>query len=124
MKISLVNINRKIFSQHVAPLGLCFIASYLKQNGGFVNLSIIDQNTENIFKAIQNTKPDIVGISSVSQNYEEAKEFADFVKAQLQIPVIVGGVHISISPTSLTDRLDNWCYGGRRREYAGVDAAI
>lgn len=106
MRFTLVNINKLHSSEVVAPLGLCFIASYLKKYGGFGDTTIVDPNTENIYAAIKKNKPDIVGVSSVTQNFEEAKKFVDFVKRELGVPVILGGVHISILPTSCPKNVD------------------
>lgn len=108
MKLGLVNINRDIFSNQnmVAPLGICSIATYLKEYGGFDNTIIIDQNVENIYSSIKRIKPDIVGISSVTQNFGEAERFANFVKQQLDIPIILGGVHISMLPSFCPKNVD------------------
>lgn len=60
------------------------------------DIRILDSNTENIYENLKST--DIVGISSVTQDFERAKRFARFVKEQLDVPVIIGGVHISTLP--------------------------
>ncbi|GAG20629.1 unnamed protein product, partial [marine sediment metagenome] len=59
----------------------------------------------NIEQEIINFKPDIVGISSVSQNYNKAIAYAKIAK-RYELPVICGGVHISMMPFSLTSDMD------------------
>ena len=49
--------------------------------------------------------PDIVAITSVSQNYERAKEYARLAKRHNKI-VIAGGIHISSLPSTLSDAMD------------------
>ncbi|MFA5357283.1 MAG: radical SAM protein, partial [Candidatus Omnitrophota bacterium] len=48
---------------------------------------------------------DIVGITCVTQNYNIAKGHAKAAKS-FGIPVIIGGIHISALPSSLTDDMD------------------
>jgi len=68
---------------------------------------IIDDNVEN---EILNFKPDLIGITSVSQNYNYAKRYAKLAKNK-NIPVIVGGVHISMLPQSLSFDMNVGCIG-------------
>lgn len=85
------------------PLGLGYIASSLRKEFGdtFVFKIIRDNLTD----AIQSFQPDVVGISSVSKNYNVAKEHARVAK-QAHLPVIIGGVHISFMPQTLTQDMD------------------
>jgi len=108
MKLALVYINRGIFCDKIAPLGLCSIASYLKQymQSSNIKIRIVDQNTENIYDSIKNVDPDIIGVSSVTQNFEDAKNFMSFAKQQLGVPLIFGGVHITTLPLSLPKYVD------------------
>lgn len=46
-------------------------------------------------------KPEIVGISSVTENYGAAMKMAQKIKEKASIPVIIGGAHISTCPESL-----------------------
>jgi anaerobic magnesium-protoporphyrin IX monomethyl ester cyclase len=60
--------------------------------------------------AVTSFKPDLVAISSVSQNFGIAKEYARIAKIY-RIPVIVGGMHISFMPRCLTKEMDVGCIG-------------
>jgi radical SAM superfamily enzyme YgiQ (UPF0313 family) len=86
------------------PLGLGYLISSLKERFGpnYAEFKIINTDIED---EIRNFKPDIVGITSVSQNYNRAKEFARIAKTY-GLPVIMGGVHISLLPTTLTKDMD------------------
>ncbi len=110
-KILLINaINPFIeVEQRYPNLGLGYLVSSSRKYFGkeTFDFKIIDRNIEN---EIINFSPDLVGISSVSQNFNLAKRYARFAKVK-QIPVIVGGVHISAIPTSLSEDMDVGCIG-------------
>lgn len=54
--------------------------------------------------------PDIVGISAVSQNYGRAVSYSSSVSRR-GIPVLVGGVHISFLPETLSPDMSAGCIG-------------
>jgi len=82
-------------------LGLGYLASALRPHFD-VEIKIVSSN---IPKAIKSFRPDIVGITSVSQNYNYAKSYAVIAK-QAGLPVIIGGMHISALPYSMTKDMD------------------
>lgn len=81
------------FCSGILPLGLASISAYLKYYGGFADISVLDANCQDIYKDF--VPADVVGITSVTQDIENATRFARYVKAQADIPVILGGVHVS-----------------------------
>lgn len=91
-RLTLVNIS-KGFERGIIPLGLISIAGYLKKYGGYQDISLLDSNCQDIYAGFKPT--DIVGISSVTQDIKRAVHFAEFVKSKYDVPVILGGVHIS-----------------------------
>ena len=102
MKILLVNAvdERDVFN---APhLGLGYLASYVREKGGFKDIKIAETN---VLEAIEKNRPDVVGITSVSQNFDIAKEIAKRAK-ELGAITIVGGVHITLLPLSLDESMD------------------
>ena len=58
-----------------------------------------------VAKELADFHPDVVGIRCVSQNYNWARKYAQMAKRQ-GLPVLMGGVHISAMPTSLSDDMD------------------
>lgn len=86
------------------PLGIGYLVSSLRKHFGEENIEfkIINDNIEH---EIKNFKPDIVGISVVSQNYNKAIAYAKIAKGH-GLPVICGGVHISMMFSSLTKDMD------------------
>lgn len=104
MKIALINAIKSIDFDlnRCISFGLCYISSYLKKYGGYNKIKIFEHNYE---KEITKFKPDIIGISSVSQNFEIAKRIAHFAKRN-DIIVIIGGPHITVLPYLLTKDMD------------------
>jgi radical SAM superfamily enzyme YgiQ (UPF0313 family) len=94
-------------------LGLAYLASSLRSHFGedYFEFKIIERGSEqDVKQQIAAFKPDIAGISSVTQNFNLAKRYAGFIK-KMGIPLIMGGVHISMLPQSLPDDVDLACIG-------------
>lgn len=85
----------------VPSLGLGYLASSLIAKGHFVE--ILDCLLENIppnnlVNIIEDKKPDILGINVFSLFFHEARETIDLVKEAFDIPIVVGGPHVSTLP--------------------------
>jgi anaerobic magnesium-protoporphyrin IX monomethyl ester cyclase len=103
MKLALVNI---LDVPEVAPTGLAYLATYLREYMGFENTKIIDTNAENVWTEIKRYKPDVIGMSSMTITYSKAMGLAKRIKQELDIPCLIGGAHISTLPSSLSDDFD------------------
>lgn len=77
------------------PLGLGYLASYLHANHVDVKIADLRHGTSRQFvKLLTEYRPDIVGISCMTPNQNEAYRVARTVKKMLNDPlVILGGVH-------------------------------
>lgn len=98
-------------------LGLAYLVSSLRSHFGdnYFNFRIIESGSESeVKKQISEFRPDIVGISSVSHNFNLAKEYTVFAAGR-NIPVIMGGVHISMLPHSLPKEAILGCIGEGER---------
>ncbi len=93
MKLALVNTDEE---SNDAPFGLCYIAAYLRKYLNFYDTVIIDK--EDTMKRIKQEKPDLVGITASSIYFSKANAWAGQIKSQFDIPVMVGGVHITSLP--------------------------
>ncbi|MBU0979033.1 B12-binding domain-containing radical SAM protein [Patescibacteria group bacterium] len=106
VKLLLINAVDKTRSvqTYLPPLGLGYLVSSLRKKYGkkVIKCKIIDDEIE---KEIKKFKPNIVGIRSVSQTYQIAKKHAATVK-KYNLPVIMGGVHITALPQTLTADMD------------------
>src|SRR4030042_2649035 len=101
--INAINPHVEVEQRH-PPLGLGYLVSALSKHFGedFFEFRIVDRNVE---KEIKQFNPAIVLISSVTQNFDIAISCASFIK-KLGIPVIAGGIHISMMPYSLGKDFD------------------
>jgi len=92
--INCINENRKraVETSH-SGLGTSYIASYIRKYGGFRDIVITETGQTVGSELVRKVNPDIVGISSVTQNFNIAQEIAKRIKKELDIPVIVGGHH-------------------------------
>lgn len=90
-------------------LGLAYLASSLRMHFPSVQLlfKIIDKNFE---KTLEEFKPDLICITSVTQNFGIACHYA-CIAYKNKIPVITGGVHLSSCPHSLTKEMTVGCLG-------------
>jgi len=89
-------------NQASSPIGFAYLASYLEKH---INIPIefsVEVDVNSVFKH----KPDIVGISSYTESYNRAISYAEQIKKTLDIPIIIGGIHISSLPESLNKCFD------------------
>ncbi|MDP8265656.1 MAG: radical SAM protein [Candidatus Aceula meridiana] len=89
------------------PLGLGYLSAVLKRRFKDMEIRIVDRDIKTVLKSFS---PDVVGISAVSQNYGKAIKMGRLCKS-LQIPVFVGGVHITLLPDSLSPAFDFGVHG-------------
>jgi len=83
------------------PLGVGYVAAYLEEHLADIEV-VLTADPEDIF----NEKPDLLGISSVSQCFKQAQAVAAQVKKEMRIPIILGGYHISTLPHKLPAQVD------------------
>ena len=101
--INAIDISKNLQTS-LPPLSLGYLVSSLRSEFGneLIDYKIIDRDVENV---IRDYRPDIVGITAVSQNYNYAIEYAKTAK-KYKLPVLIGGTHISVLPTTLTRDMD------------------
>jgi len=91
----------KGYSHSFGPLGLGYLASNVRKELKNVNIVMKESLDEIIAE-----KPRLIGISAQSENYSIAVNYAKTIKSALNIPVVIGGIHISMLPESLDDNFD------------------
>lgn len=89
------------YQRSLPPLGIGYLISYLKKNNPDVE-PIFCSRAEDILA----TKPDIIGISSATENFPHAIEVAKKIKEKSKVPIIIGGMHITSLPHKLPDCFD------------------
>jgi len=121
MKIILINPSwRFVYGQfkpaakegvNMPPLGLTYIAAYLRSNG-YRDIKIIDVEAGgyNIDDIVEYA-PDVIGFTSVTPNFESTCRMAAEIKKRLDIPVVLGGIHVSVAPVSAMENEKAFDYG-------------
>jgi anaerobic magnesium-protoporphyrin IX monomethyl ester cyclase len=103
--ISVIDTKSEIEKRY-PDLGLAYLAAQIKKYfPQQVQIKIINRN---VAAALADYQPDLIGLRSVSQNYGRAKKIAEQAHA-LGIPVMIGGVHISVLPQSLDRHMSVAC---------------
>ncbi|MFC2142655.1 B12-binding domain-containing radical SAM protein [Acidobacteriota bacterium] len=111
MKVLLINpsiAQSEVYAKYSAgapclpPLGLCYLAAVLEQNGHEVR--IVDCVAERLFPSdlnprIEEFRPEVVGVTSTTVSYEAAKKVLEVVKGtDGGVTTILGGAHMSSLP--------------------------
>jgi len=86
---------------NLAPIGLGCIAASVKKYLPDVEVVLTERPADMIAE-----KPDVIGISATTEYYYIACHWAKRFKEALDIPVIIGGIHISLLPESMTEDFD------------------
>jgi len=80
--------------------GIGYMASILRENGHqvhFIDCAITNASYSEIVRQVEKLNPDAIGITAVSAYYSEMKKLARIL-LRLKIPIILGGVHVTILP--------------------------
>ena len=106
--INAINPESEIETRYT-PLGILYLSASLKKTfpAGSFEIKLVNKNVE---KNIKSFRPDIIGITAVSQNFNHAIRHAKLAR-RYGLPTMVGGVHISIIPESLSEDMNVGCIG-------------
>lgn len=124
MKILFIYTNINGFHEDSYSFGLASIVSMAKVNGHESKVILVLKKEEyfNVFEEVERFKPQIVGFSSVSSQFNYVKEMAASIKRMdSNIIAVCGGVHPTINPAcvSESDALDAVFVG--ESEYSFVE---
>jgi radical SAM superfamily enzyme YgiQ (UPF0313 family) len=97
------------------PLGIGYVAAYLERSMPGVEVKL-SADIEEVIRE----KPDILGISSVSQCFNNALAMAQRAKRDLDIPVLLGGYHISSIPHKLPKCFDAGIIGEGEKPFLNL----
>ena len=107
LKVALISSQRD--AERVPPIGLIYLATYLRDRAGLQNdnIKVFDNNYySDIEEEVKRFNPHIIGISAMTVTYMDAVRLAAKIKQSLDVPIIVGGIHISSLPESLKKCFD------------------
>ncbi|MBS3159322.1 B12-binding domain-containing radical SAM protein [Candidatus Woesearchaeota archaeon] len=103
MKVSFISLNT--FEPIDTPLGIASIVAYCKRYIQ-VEFRLFDANFHNVLEETTRFNPEIIGITSMTNDYKKVIDFAKEIKLSLNARIILGGVHISTLPESFQDCFD------------------
>ncbi len=113
MKVALVfpPYSRKIFSENLStvdeefclapPIILAYVAAVLEQAGHRVMLldaRALNLTKEEALESLRQFSPDILGFRSETYHFHDALDWIHFLKEHLNIPVVTGGINMSLYP--------------------------
>jgi len=103
MKLALYRtfLRDKPYQYSMPPLGLGYLAAYVKPRCWYCEVRFFP-DPEEIFA----WKPDIVGISSATENFCDAMNLAGRLREEIGAKVLIGGAHITTLPHTLPDCMD------------------
>ena len=102
---------RKVRAGFFPPLALGYLAAPLikkEYEVKIIDASPMNYTNEDINKEIKTFKPDLIGISVVTANADEAYSLVNFLKKNYSnTPIILGGPHINCFPDLVFEKLSN-----------------
>jgi len=108
-----------LYAQIGFNYGVAFLSAVLKQRGHKTALLDVNEqlgyplDLERIWQDVQKFRPDLIGLSIVTNQYQYATKIARFLRERTNIPMIAGGAHVTMAPEEvLSDGLfDYACVG-------------
>lgn len=93
------------------PLGLGYIAAYLKKYGNY-NVKLVDFEAqelqiEEIKKIIDDYNPSVIGITCSTPTFSNAVKLASLCKTKSDAKIILGGAHASALPEFIIENYSN-----------------
>lgn len=88
-------------------LGIAYLSAVLKENKHEVRIfdQAIESNDQKLFELISGFNPDIVGVTVFSYCSDYASEIINQIKKQSQVPVIIGGPHVSAVKARVLEKI-------------------
>lgn len=90
------------------PLGILYIASYLREKG--IDVEIVDQNgerisNEEVVKRVVRKSPVLIGFSVVAWQARGAVELSKIIREKLpNVHIVFGGIHVTLNPIRMMQK--------------------
>lgn len=108
IKLTLIEVIRRDGIPFKDPLNLLYLASYVSRNGVLQknNIQLLCSDLDDVFASIKLHKPDVIGFSAVTPNFDYAKMLAKKIRKITNAPILLGGHHITGMPDALCSPFD------------------
>lgn len=106
MRVMLINPRFRLpIDTRTSPhLGLAYLAAVSAERGDEVFVFDADVEEESVTDAVKRFNPDIVGITANTPQVKSAWRTSVAIKAVKDVPIILGGPHVSVLPAESTQR--------------------
>ena len=88
----------------IPPEGLCLLAAIVREQGyepNIIDAAALLLNNKEVIEILKKQQPDFIGITSTTVNIYSTSKLADIIKEEFpNVPIILGGAHITIEPQS------------------------
>jgi magnesium-protoporphyrin IX monomethyl ester (oxidative) cyclase len=121
----IVLVNNPASDEGHPPLGLAYLAAYARKYSGMeLEFKVVDKEKDPL-KEIANFRPDVVGVSSVVMLMNNSVRLAEGIKERLpDVPLILGGPHITTHPYRLPRPFDIGVVGEGERTFTELITAL
>jgi len=95
------------FDEIMDPIGLCYVASAVRQAGYEVKLiQQVNSSDDVLLNEIGKFSPDLVGFTAVTANYNRTVQVAKLVKDNMDVVTVIGGIHATTDMRNVADNFD------------------
>lgn len=123
LKIAIVSLPKN--DSRYPIIGTVIITQYIKNHCKNVEVCLIDNTSDDIFSKTREFNPDIIGLSTFTQSYPDAINFAKKIKElRKDVKIAVGGPHITTLPESFDPTFDFGVVGEGERALVEIIEAI
>ncbi|MCB0094081.1 MAG: radical SAM protein [Caldilineaceae bacterium] len=100
MRVLLINpkFHLPIDTRTTAHLGLAYLGAVSERRGDEVVVFDADVEEQPVSEFVQDYRPHIVGITANTPQVKQAWRTADAIKQVLDVPIVLGGPHVSVLP--------------------------
>lgn len=104
----------------IPPLSLAYVAAILEKAGCLVELidaSALNLTKDQVVDKVNKFNPNFLGFTSTTIDFQHTLEWINYLKKKTNIPIIIGGIHLSVYPKeTLTHRAIDYGVIGEAEE--------
>jgi len=102
MKVALVRVSSYQSWYRLPSIGLSYLAAALEREG--IDLKIFDaryfyMSDGDLVDEVQRYSPEVIGLTAMTHEIKRTAAIAGTLKEKLEVPIVIGGCHITAIPT-------------------------
>jgi len=108
MKVLLINpkANLPIEVRTSPPLGLAYLGAVSEERGDAVRILDMEVEEAPLSQVLREERPDLIGITANTIQIKAAWRVAQEIKAQIDLPIVLGGPHPTVLPEESAQRVE------------------